>query len=289
MLDLIEPGDELVERPFKRLIEAEQLIAYPYEGFWAPMDTLKDKQYLDGLVASGKTPWRRRADAGPIPEPAPLVLELSLGLSAAPRRILAVGCHSDDIEIGCGGTLLSLAASQPDLEVTWVVLTAPGVREGEARRSAEAFTAGCARTQVVVRAFRESFMPYVGAEVKEFFEELKAFDPELVFTHAGHDLHQDHRLASELTWNTFRNHLVLEYEIPKYDGDLGRPNVFFNLAEDVARRKARLVCEHFTSQGSKHWFDEELFLSVLRLRGMESASPTRYAEAFHCRKLSLAP
>jgi len=214
------------------------------------------------------------------------MLSLSLGASA-PQRILAVGCHSDDIEIGCGAMLLSLAETRPEIDVTWVVLAATGEREREARRSAEAFLNGFARADIVTRAFRDGFLPYNGAEVKEFFEELKSVRPDLVLTHAGHDLHQDHRLAAELTWNTFRHHLILEYEIPKYDGDLGRPNVFFAVAEDVARRKARLVCEHFVSQGEKHWFDEELFLSILRLRGMEAGSATRYAEAYYCRKLSL--
>ena len=215
------------------------------------------------------------------------MLTLSLG-AAAPRRILVIGCHSDDIEIGCGGLLLSLAVERPDVAVTWVILAAEGEREQEARQSAEAFLAGFSRTEVVTRPFRDSFLPYVGADVKEFFEELKPVDPDLILTHARDDLHQDHHLASELTWNTFRNHLILEYEIPKYDGDLGRPNVFYNLTEEIARRKARLVCEHFASQQGKHWFDEELFLSLLRLRGMEAASPSRYAEAFYCRKLALA-
>jgi LmbE family N-acetylglucosaminyl deacetylase len=208
--------------------------------------------------------------------------------AAAPRRILAIGCHSDDIEIGSGALLLSLAKTRPEVAVTWVVLAASGERELEARRSAKAFLDGFEETEVLIRGFRDSFMPYEGSEVKEFFEELKAFDPDLILTHAGHDLHQDHRLAAELTWNTFREHLILEYEIPKYDGDLGRPNVFFDVDEAVARRKAELVCSHFASQGGKHWFDEELFLSVLRLRGMESASPSRYAEGYYCRKLALA-
>lgn len=214
------------------------------------------------------------------------MLELSLG-TAAPRRLLVIGCHSDDIEIGCGGLLLTLAATRPDVAVTWVVLAADGAREQEARRSAEVFLEGFTTCEVITHSFRDSFLPYIGAPVKEFFETLKTVQPDIVLTHSGHDLHQDHRLAAELTWNTFRNHLILEYEIPKYDGDLGRPNVFFNVSDEVARRKARLVCEHFATQQGKHWFDEELFLSLLRLRGMEAGSPTRYAEAFYCRKLTL--
>jgi LmbE family N-acetylglucosaminyl deacetylase len=212
---------------------------------------------------------------------------LGLSLGSAAKRILAIGCHSDDIEIGCGALLLALAKTRPDVSVTWVVLTTAGDREVEARKSAAVFLEGFADTNVITRQFRDGFLPYSGPGVKEFFEELKAAEPDLIFTHASHDLHQDHRLASELTWNTFRNHLILEYEIPKYDGDLGRPNVFMVVEEEIARRKAALVCEHFATQREKHWFDEELFLSVLRLRGMEAGSPTRYAEAYYSRKLVL--
>ena len=215
------------------------------------------------------------------------MLSLSLG-NVTRRRILAIGCHADDIEIGCGGTLLSLVEQGSPLDITWVVLTAEGQREREARASAVAFLGGAQRLEIITRPFRDGFLPYIGAEVKEFLEDLKGVEPDLVFTHAGHDLHQDHRLVSQLTWNTFRNHLILEYEIPKYDGDFDRPNVFFNLSEQTAQRKAELICRQFASQGGKHWFDEELFLSVLRLRGMEAGSPTRYAEGFYCRKLVLA-
>jgi LmbE family N-acetylglucosaminyl deacetylase len=218
------------------------------------------------------------------------VLQLSLfGGSESPRRVLAVGCHADDIEIGCGATLLSLLRARDDVEVAWVVLGASGDRAHEARSSAETFLEGAARGDVVVHGFRDGFLPYVGGEVKDVFEELKrAHAPDLILTHTRHDLHQDHRLVCELTWNTFRDHLILEYEIPKYDGDLGAPNVFVPIARELAREKARLIVEAFPSQGSKHWFDEELFLGLMRLRGMESASPTGYAEAFTCRKLSLA-
>jgi LmbE family N-acetylglucosaminyl deacetylase len=212
---------------------------------------------------------------------------LKLSLDGAARRVLAIGCHADDIEIGAGATILSLVAATPDLEITWVVLAASGAREEEARRSAEAF-AGSVGLRVIVESFRDGFLPYVGGAVKEFFERLKLeVDPDLVLTHAGDDLHQDHRLACELTWNTFRDHLIFEYEIPKYDGDLGTPNVYVELAEETARRKTRLLSEHFPSQAGKHWFDEALFLGLLRLRGMEAGARSRYAEAFRCRKLSL--
>jgi len=214
-----------------------------------------------------------------------------LNLSAAEplRRVLAIGCHADDIEIGCGGLLLTLAESSPGLEVDWVVLAAPGERADEARASAESFLSGVAAARVEVHDFRDGFLPYVGGEVKDVFEALKQrVDPQLVLTHAGYDFHQDHRLACELTWNTFRNHLILEYEIPKYDGDLGRPNLFMPLAADVVEQKLALLEQHFLTQAGKHWFDRELFLGLMRLRGMETAAPERYAEAFTCRKLVLA-
>jgi LmbE family N-acetylglucosaminyl deacetylase len=206
---------------------------------------------------------------------------------ALPRleTVLAIGCHADDIEIGCGGTMLELARDNPDLHVTWVVLTADGVRAAEARLSADAFLADVGSADVRVLEHRECFLPYDGAAVKESFEELKAVAPDLVLTHAREDLHQDHRLASNLTWNTFRDHLILEYEIPKYDGDLGQPNVFVALREETVAEKLRLLQEHFPSQATRHWFDAELFRGVMRLRGVESA--TRYAEAFTCRKLAL--
>ena len=201
--------------------------------------------------------------------------------------MLAVGCHPDDIEIGCGGTLLALTKEHPDVNVTWVVLSAEGQRADEARSSAKAFLACSTSTDIRLHEFRDSFLPYAGEAVKEVFEGLKPIEPDLVLTHTRNDLHQDHRLACELTWNTFRDHLILEYEIPKYDGDLGTPNVFVSLDDDIAAEKLRLLSEHHPSQVHKHWFDDELFRGLLRMRGMESA--TRYAEAFTCRKLSLLP
>jgi LmbE family N-acetylglucosaminyl deacetylase len=216
---------------------------------------------------------------------APLPLELG-----ADPQLLLIGCHSDDIEIGCGGTLLTLLAARPDVSVTWVVLSADGQRADEARASAESFLHGAKQSKVIVHGFRDGFLPYHGAEVKDFFETLKNEpDPDLIFTHFEGDRHQDHRLACELTWNTFRRHLIFEYEIPKYDGDVGNPGVFVALDEATARRKIELVHEHFATQGTKHWFDEELFLGLLRLRGMQANEPTRFAEAFHCRKLTLRP
>jgi LmbE family N-acetylglucosaminyl deacetylase len=204
-------------------------------------------------------------------------------------RVLAVGCHSDDIEIGCGATLLALTRSRPGVEVTWVVLGASGERAAEARASAERFLEAAARSEVIVHEFRDGYFPYVGAAVKDVFESLKAvLDPQLVLTHTRFDLHQDHRLVCELTWNTFRDHLILEYEVPKYDGDLGRPNLFVPVTRELVDEKARLLLETFETQGGKHWFDPDVFRGLMRLRGMESRSPSGYAEAFTCRKLSVA-
>ena len=218
------------------------------------------------------------------------MIAASLDLERGPARVLAVGCHADDIEIGCGGTILALAERRPDLEVTWLVLGAGGARADEARASAAAFLAGAsAEPTVLVESFRDGFFPYLGGAVKERFEELKReVSPELVFTHVGIDLHQDHRLVSELTWNTFRDHLILEYEIPKWDADLTAPNVYVPLPDEVVARKVELLLRHFPSQRTKHWFTEDLFRSLMRLRGMEANSPTRFAEAFRCRKLVLA-
>jgi LmbE family N-acetylglucosaminyl deacetylase len=204
------------------------------------------------------------------------------------RRILAIGSHVDDLEIGCGATLLAATRTLPDIEVTWVVLGAEGDREREARASAEAFLAAAAGSDVVVHGFRDGFFPYLGGDVKDAFEDLKRIvEPDLIFTHGRDDLHQDHRLVCELTWNTWRNHAILEYEIPKYDGDLGTPNVFVPLDEAAVEEKLELLREHYATQRGKHWFDDDLFRGLMRLRGMEAA--TRYAEAFTCRKLTLLP
>lgn len=203
------------------------------------------------------------------------------------RRILFVGAHADDIEIGCGATVLRLVEQLPRAEFTWVVLSGEGVRKQEAQASADAFLAKAKRRRVVVEQFRTSFFPYDGERIKAFFETLKACRPDVVFTHYRQDLHQDHRVVSELTWNTFRSHLVLEYEIPKYDGDLGAPNFFVPVTEAQLARKCRLLREHFASQSTKHWFTDDLFRALPRLRGIECDSPDRYAEAFYARKVVL--
>jgi LmbE family N-acetylglucosaminyl deacetylase len=217
------------------------------------------------------------------------MLTASLDLEAL-ESVLVIGCHADDIEIGCGGTLLWLTEQNPELDVTWLVLCASGERRTEAQASAEAFLAGCRRPPRILLedGFRDGFLPYLGPAVKERFETLKAdVSPQLVLTHTGSDLHQDHRLVAELTWNTFRDHLILEYEIPKYDGDLGQPSVFVPLRQELVERKVELLLRHFGTQAGKHWFTDDLFLALMRLRGMEASSPTRYAEAFRCRKLQL--
>jgi LmbE family N-acetylglucosaminyl deacetylase len=206
-----------------------------------------------------------------------------------PLRILCLGAHSDDIEIGCGGTMLRLLAEHPDAEVRWVVLGSSGERDGEAFASAERFLAGAAKRDVIVRNFKTSFFPYVGDEIKACFEELKATGspPDVIFTHARQDLHQDHGLVSELTWQTYRNQLILEYEILKYDGDLGAPNVFVHLDTATCEKKIRFLMEGFATQRDKDWFTPDAFQAVLRLRGVESKAPDRYAEAFYGRKVVL--
>jgi LmbE family N-acetylglucosaminyl deacetylase len=215
------------------------------------------------------------------------VLLLGDGLPRAVSSLLCLGAHSDDIEIGCGGTVLKLLSANPEMSVHWVVLSADGARAAEARSSADRFLAGAAAVRIEVETFRERYFPYQ-PDLKEFFDDLGTRDrPDLVFTHHRDDAHQDHRVVADLTWNTFRDHLILEYEIPKYDGDLGRPNVFVGLDESIARRKIQAVLDGFPSQADRYWFTAETFLGLLRLRGVEARSPGGYAEGFHARKLVL--
>jgi LmbE family N-acetylglucosaminyl deacetylase len=212
------------------------------------------------------------------------VLSLALN-NSRPLRLLCLGAHCDDIEIGCGGTLLKLAAARRKVEIYWVIFSSDERRKKEALESAAAFLKNINASKVVVHAHRDGFFPYVGGEIKERFEELKTeFSPDLILTHYRQDLHQDHRLVSELTWNTFRNHLILEYEVPKYDGDFGSPNLFIPLDEAMCRRKIDIILSAFRSQSDKRWFSRELFSSILRLRGMEANAFTGYAEGFYCRK-----
>lgn len=208
------------------------------------------------------------------------------GAHDRPLDILCLGAHSDDIEIGCGGTLLRLLAERPGSRVHWVVLSATPERELEARSSAASFLADAADGTVVVKGFRESYFPYRGADVKEFFDELRqTVTPDLVLTHHRLDEHQDHRTVAQLTWNTFRNHLIAEYEIPKYEGDLGHPNLYVPLLASVAERKIDLLFSHFASQRGKLWFRKETFRGLMAIRGVEVNAPDGFAEAFHVRKM----
>ncbi len=205
-----------------------------------------------------------------------------------PFRVLCLGAHCDDIEIGCGGTILRLLkdSSGNPVFVRWVVFSSEPIREKEARGSASEFLKGAGNGEIIVKKFRNGYFPYVGAEIKDYFEDMrKSFEPDLIFTHFRRDLHQDHRVISELTWNTFRSHLILEYEIPKYDGDFGSPNVFVRLGKESCEKKVGIILRRFGTQANKHWFSKDTFLSVLRIRGMESGSRGKYAEGFYCRKL----
>jgi LmbE family N-acetylglucosaminyl deacetylase len=215
------------------------------------------------------------------------MIHLNLGGGSPALQILCLGSHSDDIEIGCGGTILRLAEQYPECIFHWVVFSATGVRTQEAQCAAGLF-AGSRLRGPFLKEFRDGFMPFEGVRVKEVFEELKGtISPDLIFTHNRNDAHQDHRLLAELTWNTFRDHLILEYEIPKYDGDMGRPAVFVPLDADLCRKKVQHLMDAFQSQHKKRWFQQETFLSLMRLRGMECNAPSGYAEAFYCRKLLL--
>jgi LmbE family N-acetylglucosaminyl deacetylase len=204
------------------------------------------------------------------------------------RRILCLGAHSDDIEIGCGGTILRWLQEDPGLEFCWVVLSSNQKRKKEASQSANLFLKGAARKKILIESFRDGYFPYQGAEIKEYFEGFKKhFLPDVVLTHYRDDRHQDHRLVSDLTWNTFRRELILEYEIPKYDGDLGQPNLFVHLNEAVCRKKIKNILDIFKTQTEKHWLTEDTLRGILRLRGVESHAEEKYAEAFYCRKMIL--
>jgi len=217
------------------------------------------------------------------------MLPISLGSGPAqPLSFLCLGAHSDDIEIGCGGTILKLLEEYPGSSVTWVVFSANDQREVEARGSAAAFLEAAAHSNVVVHRFKESYFPHAGSEIKDRFEELKrTTTPDVVLSHHRHDVHQDHRTIAELTWNTFRNHLILEYEIPKYEGDLGHPSLYVPLSSAHAARKVELLTTHFASQAGRTWFRPETFRGIMSIRGIECNAPDGQAEAFHLRKAVL--
>lgn len=209
-------------------------------------------------------------------------------LGGRPLKLLCLGAHCDDIEIGAGATVLRLLRDNPGAEVLWVIFSSNEARKTEARACAERLLAGAGKQDIRILEFRDGFLPYAGVAVKEAFEALKLeFVPDLILTHYRHDLHQDHRQVNELTWNTWRNHLILEYEIPKWDGDMGIPNFFMPIAEADLDAKIAALLDCYASQRGKSWFTEDTFRALPRLRGMECASPSRFAEAFHCRKAVL--
>lgn len=216
------------------------------------------------------------------------MLPMLLGAPARPLKLLCLGAHSDDIEIGCGGSVLRLLAERAGCSVHWVVFSASPERELEARNSARDFLAGAGDVNVLVKDFRESYFPAAWPAIKDFFEEIRRqVEPDVIFCHHLRDMHQDHRVVAELAWNTFRNHLILEYEIPKYEGDLGRPNLFVPLARAAADRKVELVMRHFASQASRTWFCADTFHGLMSVRGVECHAPERRAEAFHVSKFVL--
>lgn len=214
------------------------------------------------------------------------MIRLKLPKTDAPLEILCLGAHSDDIEIGCGGSIIRLLEEYKEAMVHWIVFSSTGDRADEAGTSAELFLEKAGRKNIIIKDFRDGFFPYIGYEIKDYFEEIKkVVTPDIIFTHFARDLHQDHRLISELTWNTFRNHLILEYEIIKYDGDLSSPNVFIQLNGEDGRKKIDYILRIFKTQGHRGWFTEDAFLSIMRIRGLESNAPERFAEAFYCRKI----
>jgi LmbE family N-acetylglucosaminyl deacetylase len=215
---------------------------------------------------------------------------LELGKAGDGRRrlrVLAVGAHCDDIDIGCGGAMLALL-ERYDADVTWVVFGSSPVREREFRASARRFLRRAHNVKLIVHKFRDGFFPAQYASIKEAFEALKAEpNPDLIFSHHRSDLHQDHRVVAELTWNTFRDHLVLEYEIPKYEGDLSTPSAYVSLSRNQVERKIGILWSCYRTQQTKRWFTPETFRALMRIRGIESGGETGWAEAFHANKLLL--
>ena len=208
--------------------------------------------------------------------------------NTAPLKLLALGAHCDDIEIGCGATIAKLLHQNPDAEVHWIVFSSNSEREKEALSSAKAYLSAHSNINIEINNFRNGFFPYVATDIKEYFEQIKSrFNPDVIFTHFLEDRHQDHRTIAELTWNTFRNHLILQYEIAKYDGDLVTPNFYCDLDDSQVTYKVTSLLKYFESQTDKHWFTEDLFKSLMRLRGIECASKSGFAEGFHVKKACL--
>ena len=217
------------------------------------------------------------------------MLDLLLSSDSRPLNILLLGAHCDDIEIGCGGTAMQLVQRYPSARFMWVTLSSDARRAAETRAAAARLLAGARDAVVRVEEFRGSYFPHAGAALKDYFEQLKPFAPDVVLTHCRNDLHQDHRVTNELTWNTFRDHLILEYEIPKFDGDLGAPNVFLPLTRAEMKRKCDILIDCFPSQSERSWFTRDTFEAIAKLRGIECNAPEGYAEAFYGRKLRVAP
>jgi LmbE family N-acetylglucosaminyl deacetylase len=215
------------------------------------------------------------------------MLQFRLNTGSREPTILLLGAHCDDIEIGCGGTLLHLVRQRPAARFVWVTFSADDEREAETRAAAALLLAGARDPVVRVERFRGSYFPHDGAALKDCFESLKAYAPDCIVTHYRHDLHQDHRVVNELTWNTFRDHVVLEYEIPKFDGDLGQPNVYVPLTKAQLSRKCEILMECFPSQRTRAWFSPATFEAMARIRGIECNAPEGFAEAFHGRKVVL--
>ncbi len=216
------------------------------------------------------------------------MMGLRLGEPGQRLSVLCLGAHADDIEIGAGATILQWKAAGIRLDVVWCVLSAVGSRESEAKASAVDFLEGAERARIEAHRFRDGFFPAQSSEIKSWFEDLKGrVQPDVILTHKADDAHQDHRETNRLTWNTFRDHLILEYEIPKWDGDLGRPNVYVPVSEAAMAGKVDLLVRHFGTQRAKHWFDAETFRGLARLRGMECRAPERFAEGFFSPKISI--
>lgn len=211
--------------------------------------------------------------------------KLRFFIEKAAPKVLCLGAHADDIEIGCGGTILKLIEDLPKIQICWIIFSGDSNRVNEAQQSANHLLKSVESKQIDIQNFRESYFPFVGAQIKDYFERLKLFSPDIIFTHYSNDAHQDHKLISNLTWNAFRDHFILEYEIPKYDGDITTPNLYVQLDEAIVERKISCLCNFFRTQAQKQWFSAETFQSIMRLRGIECNSPSKYAEAFHCRKI----
>ena len=213
-----------------------------------------------------------------------------LGLSLGPGKedglnLLCLGAHCDDIEIGCGGALLALQDKYSINTIRWEVFASTPARKKEAEAAAHSFVDSKSSLQLSIHSYRDAFLQESWSDIKEDFEGIKqSFQPDLILTHFGQDKHQDHRLISELTWNTFRNHLILEYEIPKYDGDLGQPQIFIPVTDGQAQKKVDILMDAYLSQAGKHWFEADTFLSLMRLRGLECGGEQKYAEGFYLRK-----